>query len=391
MNAFEPTTFLSAVSLRNYKSILSCNVAIEPLTIIVGRNGSGKSNFLDSLHFVSDALQTSLEHAVRKRGGSKEIVHRSKRGAKTEGLLINLEFTLDPAHRGSYTLELGAIGLRVRRESLTISNGDSIVAAYRRDLKRAKGESQGRALLMPRVLPDRLHLVAVSGMPEFRSAFDALSAMGFYNLNPEAMKELHSPDAGNVLAADGSNAASVLGRIQLNNRQSMKRLSQYLGAIVPGVERVHRYELGPKETIHFHQKTPNGRAQVFLASSMSDGTLRALGALLAVRQVPHEGVASMRLVGIEEPETALHPAAIAALVDALREATSQTQVIATTHSPDVLDQVRPDTDGLLVAELEEGATRLAPVDRASSEAIRRHLYTAGELLRMNQLQPATPS
>jgi predicted ATPase len=91
------------------------------------------------------------------------------------------------------------------------------------------------------------------------------------------------------------------------------------------------------------------------------------------------------LVGIEEPEAALHPAATGALMDALREAAVQTQVIVTTHSPDLLDRVDPDSERLLVLQSQQGKTDVAPVDAACSDMIKQHLYTPGELLRIDQL------
>jgi predicted ATPase len=107
---------------------------------------------------------------------------------------------------------------------------------------------------------------------------------------------------------------------------------------------------------------------------------------VAVTQLAN-GHSTVSLVGIEEPETALHPAAAGALMDALREAGERTQVIVTTHSPDLLDQVDPAKEALLVTVSEHGNTRIASIDRASQEAIERHLSTPGELLRLDQLEP----
>jgi predicted ATPase len=117
---------------------------------------------------------------------------------------------------------------------------------------------------------------------------------------------------------------------------------------------------------------------------MSDGTLRALGTLVAVSQLA-DRKHPVSLVGIEEPETALHPAAAGALMDALREAVSHTQVVVTTHSPELLDQVNPEEDTVLAVQSQQGNTEIGPVDPASHEAIKSHLYTPGELLRMDQL------
>src|SRR3954468_7995627 len=65
----DDTTFLRRVVLSNYRSIAACDVRLGPLRFLVGPNGSGKSNFLDALRFVADSLQTSVDHALRERGG----------------------------------------------------------------------------------------------------------------------------------------------------------------------------------------------------------------------------------------------------------------------------------------------------------------------------------
>jgi predicted ATPase len=61
--------FPKSVSIRNYKRIAECDVNLGRLTLLVGRNGSGKSNFLDALCFVTESLETSVDHARRDRGG----------------------------------------------------------------------------------------------------------------------------------------------------------------------------------------------------------------------------------------------------------------------------------------------------------------------------------
>ncbi|MBI3973246.1 MAG: ATP-binding protein [Chloroflexi bacterium] len=120
---------------------------------------------------------------------------------------------------------------------------------------------------------------------------------------------------------------------------------------------------------------------------MSDGTLRALGVLVALLQARSSTGPPIPLVGIEEPETALHPAAVAILLDSLRDASHSTQVVVTSHSPDLLDSKDVETDSILAVTAEDGPTRIAPLDDVSRSVLRERLYTAGELLRMNQLTP----
>ncbi len=239
---------------------------------------------------------------------------------------------------------------------------------------------------MPPVADYRLYLGNAAGLPQFREAHAALLSMGFYNLNPKAMREPQPPGKARLLKGDGSNVAGVLGRIQ-RHRQVMDRIRDYVSLIVPGVTEVKRVTHGPRETLEFSQRIGNaGQALRFYAASMSDGTLRTLGALVAVSQFVG-GKEPMSLVGIEEPETALHPAAAGALMEALREVAEDTQIVVTSHSGDLLNEIDPERDRLLVTELRDGTSVIAGVDAASAEMIKNHLYSPGELLRIDQLEP----
>lgn len=384
--AARPATFVRRVGIRNYKSIGKADLTLSPLTILVGRNGSGKSNFLDALRFVADSLQTSLDHAVKSRGGIDSVRRRSTGHPRNFSILM--EVLLPSWDTAIYQFEITARqggGFTVRRESLQIRSRKGDRADYYQ-------VEAGRVVAasiesMPPGFPDRLYLVTASGLPPFRGAYDALVSMGFYNLNPDSMKELQSPDAGELLHRDGGNVASVVGRLSTDQPSVVERIQKYLATIVPGITEVERISLGPRETLQFKQRVVgSSHPWKFYATSMSDGTLRALGTLVAVTQLA-ERRSPVTLVGIEEPETALHPAATGALMDALREAASHTQVLVTSHSPDLLDQVDLDSESLLAVISKEGKTQIAPLDEASRQAIRDHLYTPGELLRLNQLEP----
>ena len=121
---------------------------------------------------------------------------------------------------------------------------------------------------------------------------------------------------------------------------------------------------------------------------MSDGTLRALGVLLALFQVARgrdETNEFPPLIGLEEPETALHPAATKALLSGLREAAQHTQILVTSHSPDLLDDPDITTESIFAVHNIEGVAKLGKIDEAGRMALRESLFTAGELLRQNQL------
>ena len=230
--------------------------------------------------------------------------------------------------------------------------------------------------------------VAVSGSSAFRPVYDALSNTGFYNLDPAAIRDLQPPDPGDLLKRDGSNAASVLSSLATRSPAFKARIEEYLEQVVPGVTAVARRLVGPREALEFRQVVQGAQHPWrFFASNMSDGTLRAFGVLLALFQGAGDDGSNRRLVGIEEPEAALHPAAAGVLIDGLREAAGHAQVLVTSHSPDLLDHSDISDDSVLAVVAEHGETHIGPLDAVGRSALREHLFTAGELLRMNQLDP----
>jgi hypothetical protein len=235
---------------------------------------------------------------------------------------------------------------------------------------------------------DRLYLVAASGLSPFRPLYDALSRMGFYNLNPDEIRELQPPDTGEVLKRDGSNLASVLSMMSKENKEGFDRLVAFLSKVVPGIQGIDVKHVGRKETIEFRQLVGNSKdAWRFMAENMSDGTLRALGVLTALFQSSNGTRKRVPFVGIEEPEVAVHPGAAGVLRDGLVTASKTIQIAVTSHSPDLLDDKEIPDESILAVVNRNGETEISPLDEAGRTAIRDRLYTAGELLRLNQIQP----
>lgn len=375
--------FLTRVVLRNYKSIGTCNVRLGPLTYLVGANGSGKSNFLDAMHLVRDALSGSLDNALNERGGLMEVRRRSS-GHPTN-FAIRLEFILPNGQAGFYAFNVGALagrGYEVQTEKCVLGGlGKGPFFHVERGVLKAASEPT-----FPAVTPDRLALVSASGMTVFRPVFDALTRMGFYNLNPKLMRDPQKPQDGRMLKPVGENIVSVIGHLERVAPQNLKLLESYLQTVVPMMHGLERKQIGPLETLEFRQEVAGSQAPWrFPAQNMSDGTLRALGVLTALFQGNQDYAPS--LVGIEEPETALHPSASAALREALTKASTTTQVMVTSHSPDLLDDRSIPPEHILAVVSEGGETRIAPLDVASISVMRDHLFSAGELLRLNQLKP----
>ena len=379
------STFITRVVLKNYKSIAACDVQLQPLTFLVGRNGSGKSNFLDALRFVANALNTSLVHAIRDRGGINDVCRRSR--GHPNHFSIRLEFALPEGFTGHYALQIGKRppgGYEVQIEECSVQNKSCLTSeAYFRVESGTVTDTSVE--VAPAAAPDRLYLVNASGLPEFRPVYDAFSRMGFYNFNLDKIRDFQDPDPADILMGDGSNLTSILTQLPPAVKTD---LEEYLALVVPDIREVDVTAFGSKLMLAFRQKVGADRYPGrFLANNMSDGTLRALGILVALFQRNQKIEERVTLVGIEEPEIALHPGAVAVLLDGLRDAAHRRQVIVTTHSPDLLEDKHIDVESILAVKADDGNTVIAPVDDASKSVVQDRLFTVGELLRSNQLQP----
>lgn len=236
----------------------------------------------------------------------------------------------------------------------------------------------------PPAMKDRLYLTNAAGLPEFRPLYDALRQMGFYNINPSAIRDLQLPDRGDALSRDGRNLAGVIARLKREGSAALERIHEYLGRVVPGLIDVQAKQISTMETLEFLQRFDDSPPLRFPASNMSDGTLRALAVLVSLFQGSKDHKTT--LIGIEEPETALHPAAAGILRDCIIEGSTHTQVIVTSHSADLLDSADLPAEQIFSVESNQGNSILSPLNDSTRSILKDRLYTAGELLRNGQLQ-----
>jgi predicted ATPase len=385
---------ITRVVLKNYKSIVHCDVELKPLTILVGPNGSGKSNFVDALSFVKQALVLGLDQAVRNRGNALRILSEG-RPAGASSFSIDLGFRLSDGSEGRFAFEIKVAPdaeFRVVSEVLERGGLDEPIG---RQLYRIgpDGASMWASNQVAGTYPvsagDRLYLVAYSGMPEARPVYDLLTSMVFYSPEPSLMRAIRPRETERRLRSDGANVASILRRVvKADDPELLERITAYLARILPVLRAVRAEDLAGYDLLMLRQSIPNTAgwwdAQ---PDQISDGTLRALGVLVALFQGRLGGKSETSLVGIEEPEAGIHPAAARILLGAMQDASYTTQVLATTHSADMLTMGDVDLDSLLVVAAENGVTQIGPLDEVSRSAVRDRLYTVGELIQMDYIRP----
>lgn len=379
---------IQRVRLRNFRSIRACDVELGNLVVLVGPNASGKSNFLDALQFTRDALHFRLDEALRMRDGFSEVCCKSAEPSTQFSVRIDLAIRRRSdaySPTAFYAFEVGAApggGFVVEREAV-----QHVTPADLTGFERVGDNVRilGRDGEVSRTAPasDDLFL-SQSGL--FPEVFDQLRRMTVYALDPVTMRQPQRSEPHEMLARDGRNLGGVL-----RNRPST-RVGEYLSTIVPGIETVEGVHIGGYDTFHVTQRTNggSGRKTTFSPANVSDGTLRALGVLVALLTGAPEPGRPPRppLIAIEEIEAGLHPGAVGILWDAMRDASLESQVVVSTHSPDLLDRDDlQDEATLLGVSSQAGRTVVGPPSEADLRILKKRLCTAGELMRQVRLQP----
>jgi predicted ATPase len=380
MSAIPPP--IRRLMLKRFRSVPTESVDFDNPTFLVGRNGAGKSNFADAFSFLADAMNAPLQAVFDKRGGISIVRNRSSGTSYPPNLGMGVVFGSinGEIQSGRYAFEVRALknyGFEVLREQCVVNGAGSKRFWFDRNKTKVRSNVPG---LAPALDPASLALPVVGGEARFAPVLRTLAACRVYSIQPAMLREMQDPDSGVSLRPDGGNASSVLQEIERQSKPDRDRIHEILTTIVPHTTRVRTIKHGNKLSLEFTQEWGNKKKLRFESFSMSDGTLRALGLLLAVYQRP-----APSLLVIEEPEATIHPGALGAILDLIRHASRKMQVVITTHSPEVLDAEWLEDKHLRIVTWEEGATHVTSVSDATRKALQDHLMGAGELLRSNAL------
>ena len=399
---------ITELRVKNFRSIADATLSLPPITALVGPNASGKSNVMDALRFVGEAVRVSLDSALTSRDGIGGI-RRWQRGGRPFNIEIGLK-----VKSGIYSIDYKFIvagdpdrGYRVREEQGEISRLHDNEVSSDFQIKNGKVVSpkwlltdnqnleeeedfETTSLAMPtlvRLSPFRSlgrdredpRLAMRSALIRLRRV---LSEIRCYHIFPNTLRQPQFLLSPYPLGEGGENLATVLRDMQKKSPEAMELIKQALKVLVPGVTDLRVTQAGRYLVTQLrHTNTSHrGANPWFDLSQESDGTLRLLGLLVALYQHPYLG-----FIGIEEPELTVHPGALAALADVLQEASRRSQILVTTHSPDLIDRLS--TDQLRVVKLVKGVTEIGSVLQTQAEAVRQNLFSPGELHRIEGLEP----
>jgi predicted ATPase len=406
---------LSKLVVKHYKSLMDVELDnIQPITILVGCNGTGKSNVVDVLRFVRDAVDQGIDHAVSTRGGIGLI--RQYSPTKPYQISIELCFVDDefPDAVFRYQLVLKSLkegNFRIEREEGEWYERDffpehgleEIVqqmhferkADERVSLKisRKTAESEYIHLYLAPFSPDTLAFGREFLVREGKDGFfrnriggSALNKfmldIRFSSVYPNILRQPAPPDTDLVLKEDGANWSSILRSLRKTSqgKRALEQIREMMQVVMPQLEDITTQVVGGFILPRFKVKEENGDIHFFDPSQISDGTLRILGILIALYQTPHPS-----LMVIEEPEQTINPALLALLVDAFRGSSKRTQLLITSHSPQLVDLFAP--EDIRVVTMQAGNTRVAPIRASQQEVVKEYLFSLGQFMSAEGLLP----
>ena len=388
--------------ISHYKSLSDIALTdIQPVTVLVGCNGVGKSNVADALRFLRDAISQGLDHAVSTRGGIGLI----RQFSPTKPYRISFEFSFkeegSPSRISHYQLLLTSLregNFRVEKESCEwylnkfVEDREGNVVELQFERFRFQRDVSGLIKIddswSQQQLPaDTLAFGSRIATPDGFHQLAAplvtfISNFRFSAIYPNTLRHPAPPDTDPILKENGANWASILRTLKKTSRgkQAWEQIREMMQVVMPQLEDITTQAVGGFILPRFKVREASGEVHLFDPSQISDGTLRILGILLALYQTPHPS-----LMVIEEPEQTVNPALLALLADAFREVSERTQLLITSHSPHLIDCFEP--ENIQVVTMQNGETRISPIRASQREAVKEHLLSLEQIMSSEGLLP----
>lgn len=361
---------ISKLTIRGLRSIRElADFELRYLNVLIGANGSGKSNLVLFLRMVSAMESGRLQSFVRQFGSARSLLFRSARRAESIAGRIEFgstgyDFELLSAEDGSFYYG---------RESVWIWDRSKYSKPHDEPLGSGQLETRIREHSTQRGIHGGKSLSA-----DTRESIQSWIVYHFHDTGHGSSLREPSPERADHarLEKNGRNLAALLLRLKQENCAEYSAIVDAVRAVAPFfddfVPVAERTASGEQVTLLWNQRAST---EPFGAAALSDGTLRFIALATALLQP-----VSPSTMIIDEPELGLHPQAIAYLGGLIRSAATKTQIIVCTQSPLLVDQFQ--AEDIVIVSREQGESKFRRLTREElSEWIGDH--SLGELWERN--------
>ena len=358
--------------VQNFKSIIDVSVDLTSVTVLVGKSGTGKSNFVEAIRTLRDLLSSQDNSNLRQQW--PQVCPVTTPGATTN---FEVDFSIVGIdEKFTYELSLGEHGPQNPPTKEILRLGDQVL--FHQELnERAQATWISEPDLVEKLKPGRPAIGRIPSISDIVTAYTALATgIGCYTFPDRVLS--HSFRDSDTMGLDdqATNYLSVLKEIvsnlqDLHIRKSIVATLQRVNSSVSSIELNNLQN--PEHVVVGHDF--EGKTLALKLAQESDGFRRFYAHLLALYQRPPK-----QTLLFEHPEDGIYPGALALLAEEFKAAAEdgRGQIILTTHSPKLLDHF--DADQIRVVELDGFATRIGPISTEQHEAIQEDLMDAGELL-----------
>jgi predicted ATPase len=378
---------------------------LTPFTVVIGKNGVGKSTLFDAFGFVADCLAHDVEQAcdMKQRGGYErlrsrgttdpirfEIYYREATGERP--MTYELSIALDAGGRPFVESEV----LKQRRKGqkhgrpypfLRLSHGKGTVWAGEEEVEEEDDEDEDedggtarhvgeedRAKASVELTDLRQLGIATLGTlkehPRIKRFRDFLKGWYLSYFYPDAARSLPTAGPQKHLNSHGDNIGNVVQFMAREHKDRFKAVLDRIAAKIPGITSIDTQETQDKRLLlRFND---GAFADPFFAQQMSDGTLKVFAYLLLM-----DDPEPPPFICIEEPENGLYHKLLEALAQEFRSHANgkknAPQIFVTTHQPYFVDALSPEE----VWILEKGADGYSVIRRVSDLEIVKNLVEEG--------------
>ena len=367
---------IESIHIRGFRSLADVRISdMSNATVLIGANGSGKSNFIRFFEMMRWMLHFHrLNEYVQRQGGADDQLFGGN--ARTPRMEANIKIRTDYGiNEYMFALSYAYPDRFIfTDERFRLTTGNVEESSHWESL----GSGHTEANVVSTVYSNQTENVAQSSSVAIGGMFRQDCIFRFHDTSfSSAIKANHDISDNSTLRRDGDNLAAILYRLQRQDALRYNLICHQISRVLPGFERFELKDDYGKVLLRWRAKWTEKTIGAHLTS---DGSLRFF-ALVTLLNLPPEMLPSIIL--LDEPELGLHPAAISLIGGMIKSLSTERQIILATQSPLLVESF--ELDEIIVLDLDDGHTVVSRYDPSDFQRWLNRSLTTGDLWRKNLL------